>query len=151
MRAIPVPLESIAAMAALGTSERRFERVVNGAPVIERGRVVERYAKRYPNEPGVITGRARPVFGRDGVRYGINICNDANYPEGSISSRRPRRGVICYPLDNMLSPDIAARWHSRSGESAGAANGMPDPVCRRHRIACRVVGHGCMTIFPRMT
>jgi predicted amidohydrolase len=85
--------------------------------VIENGHVVGRYAKRHPNEPGVVAGTASPVFARGGVRYGINICNDANYPEvaGELAARGA--AVICYPLNNMLSPDTAEHWRKRSVEN----------------------------------
>lgn len=119
-RAILAPLAPVATTVILGSFERRADGVTNSAFVIERGRVVGRYAKRHPNEPGVVAGRASPVFERDGVRYGINICNDANHPDAARSLADQGARVICYPLDNMLSPDTAARWRSRSVENLRA-------------------------------
>ncbi|PTQ64225.1 putative amidohydrolase [Sphingomonas sp. PP-CE-3G-477] len=119
-RAILAALAPVATTVILGSFERRADGVTNSAFVIERGRVVGRYAKRHPNEPGVVAGRASPVFERDGVRYGINICNDANHPDAARSLADQGAAVICYPLDNMLSPDTAARWRSRSVENLRA-------------------------------
>ncbi len=119
-RAILAPLAPVATTLILGSFERRADGVTNSALVIERGRVLGRYAKRHPNEPGVVAGRTSPVFERDGVRYGINICNDANHPDAARSLADQGAAVICYPLDNMLPPDTAARWRSRSVENLRA-------------------------------
>jgi predicted amidohydrolase len=51
--------------------------LVVGAFVIEAGRVVGRYAKAHPNGPGVTAGSDFPTFRRTGVRYDVNICNEA--------------------------------------------------------------------------
>ena len=51
--------------------------LVVGAFVIEAGRVGGRYAKAHPNGPGVTAGSDFPTFRRTGVRYGVNICNEA--------------------------------------------------------------------------
>jgi 3-deoxy-D-arabino-heptulosonate 7-phosphate (DAHP) synthase class II len=45
--------------------------------VIEVGRVGGRYAKAHSNGPGVTAGSDFPTFRRTGVRYGVNICNEA--------------------------------------------------------------------------
>ncbi len=50
-RAILAPLAPVATTVILGSFERRADGVTNSAFVIERGRVVSRYAKRNPNEP----------------------------------------------------------------------------------------------------
>jgi predicted amidohydrolase len=54
--------------------------VFNRAIIIESGRVVGRYSKAHPNEPGVTAGSDFPTFLRSDVRYGVNICNDATIP-----------------------------------------------------------------------
>ncbi len=119
-RAILAPLAPVATTVILGSFERRADGVTNSAFVIERGRVVSRYAKRNPNEPGVVAGRASPVFERDGVRYGINICNGANHPDAARSLADQGARMICYLLDNMPPPDTTARWRSRSVENLRA-------------------------------
>lgn len=86
----------------------------NSAFVVEKGRICGRYAKAYPNEPGVVAGREFPTFVRSAVRYGINICNDANHPDaaGQVASRGA--DLILYPLNNMLPPATAERWREKS-------------------------------------
>ncbi|MCU6454419.1 carbon-nitrogen hydrolase family protein [Sphingomonas sp. A2-49] len=102
------------ATAIVGAFEQIGDRIVNSAIVVEAGQVVGRYAKAHPNEPGVSAGHACPTFVRSGVRYGLNICNDANYPEaaGRIADQGAR--LILYPLNNMLPPATAERWRDRS-------------------------------------
>lgn len=68
----------------------------------------------HTNEPGIVAGRATPVFDRDGVRYGVSISNDANYPETAQALADHGAAVICQPLDTMPSPGTAAGWHGRS-------------------------------------
>ena len=88
--------------------------VFNTGFVIARGRIVGRYRKARPNEPGVCAGADSPTFLTAGTRYGINICNDANHPD--VAQRMADRGaaVIVYPLNNLLRPDTAERWRARS-------------------------------------
>ena len=46
---------------------------------------------------------------------GINICNDANYSNAALNISRQRGArLLCYPLNNMLSPATANRWRHRS-------------------------------------
>jgi 5-aminopentanamidase len=98
----------------VGAFERQGAAVVNSALVIENGCVIGRYAKAYPNEPGVIAGTGFPIFERSGIRYGINICNDANYPDAAKRVADQRATLILYPLNNMLKRQIAGRWRQKS-------------------------------------
>lgn len=86
----------------------------NSAFVVERGRISGRYAKAYPNEPGVAAGREFPTFVRSAIRYGINICNDANHPDAAEQVARRGADLILYPLNNMLPPATAERWREKS-------------------------------------
>ena len=98
----------------IGAFDRVDTKVFNSAFVIERGKLVGRYAKAHPNEPGVAAGNSFPTFARSGVRYGVNICNDANHagPAQRIADQDAR--LILYPLNNMLPPDTAERWREKS-------------------------------------
>lgn len=88
--------------------------VFNSAFVIEAGQVVGRYAKAHPNEPGVTAGSDFPTFLRSGVRYGVNICNDANHPGAAQRIANQDARLILYPLNNMLRSETADRWRERS-------------------------------------
>ncbi|MCW1381977.1 carbon-nitrogen hydrolase family protein [Novosphingobium sp. KCTC 2891] len=88
--------------------------IFNSAIIIEAGRVVGRYAKAHPNEPGVIAGGDFPTFLRSGFRYGVNICNDANHPGPAQRIADQAARVILYPLNNMLPLATADRWREKS-------------------------------------
>ncbi len=98
----------------IGAFARDEDAIVNSAFVIEQGRVVGRYDKAHPNEPGVTAGSSFPVFRRDALRYGIAICNDANHAEPAQRLADGGAALILYPLNNMLPPSTADRWRSRS-------------------------------------
>ncbi len=98
----------------VGALELVHSHAFNSAFVVENGRIVGRYAKAYPNEPGVNAGVDFPTFVRSGVRYGINICNDANHADAADQVANQSADLILYPLNNMLRPDTAERWREKS-------------------------------------
>lgn len=98
----------------VGAFEWAPPHVFNSAFVVEEGRIAGRYAKAYPNEPGVTAGSDFPTFVRAAIRYGINICNDANHADGAEQIARQDADLILYPLNNMLPPATAERWREKS-------------------------------------
>ncbi len=72
-----------------------------------------RYAKAHPTEPGFTAGTEFPVFAAGGWRFGINICNDANFPDAALRISRQDPRLLCHPLNNMLAPTTAERWRER--------------------------------------
>ncbi|SFK11060.1 Predicted amidohydrolase [Sphingomonas sp. NFR04] len=98
----------------VGALEAVDGQVFNSAVVIEAGRIVGRYAKAHPNEDGVTPGTDFPVFARSDRRWGINICNDANFPDAAARLAEQGAGLILYPLNNLLRPETAARWREKS-------------------------------------
>jgi predicted amidohydrolase len=104
----------------LGTIERRDALLLNTALVIREGRPIGAYAKTRIYEPGFDAGSDYPVFERDGWRFGINICNDANFAEPALAVARQGARLICYPLNNMLRPKNAEKWRARSPANLSA-------------------------------
>lgn len=98
----------------VGAFELVGEQIFNNAIVVEAGQIVGRYAKAHPNEPGVTAGSAFPTFLRAGVRYGANICNDANHPGTAKRIAEQGANLILYPLNNMLPLSTADRWREKS-------------------------------------
>jgi predicted amidohydrolase len=98
----------------VGAFEIASKQVYNSAFVIEAGRIMGRYAKAFPNEPGVQAGTDFPIFLRSDIRYGINICNDANHAEPADQIARQDADLILYPLNNMLAPATAEHWREKS-------------------------------------
>lgn len=98
----------------VGTFDLVDGQVFNGAFVMEADQVVGRYAKAHPNEPGATAGSDFPTFLQSGVRYGMNIRNDANHPEAAQSTADQDARLIPYPLNNMLRSETADRWREKS-------------------------------------
>jgi predicted amidohydrolase len=101
----------------VGAFEVAATHIFNSAFVIEKGQISGRYAKVYPNEPGVMAGSDFPTFVRSGIRYGINICNDANHADAAEQIACQNAELIVYPLNNMLPSATAERWREKSLEN----------------------------------
>ena len=113
MRRLLADVARFSPVAVVGLFERREDGVRNVAVVISRGRIVGSYAKAHPNEEGVIEGAAFPVFDAAPRPFGINICNDANHPGAAQAIADGGGAVLCYPLCNMLRPEVAEDWRER--------------------------------------
>jgi len=113
-------LGGIRATVILGMIERRGDAFYNSALTIKGGVLTGVYSKAHPNEQGFEPGTQFPVFEAASWPFGVNICNDANFPEtaGRIANNGAR--LICYPLNNMLKPETAARWRGKSVENLRA-------------------------------
>jgi predicted amidohydrolase len=133
----------------VGTFELVDRQVFNSAIVIEAGRVAGRYAKAHPNEPGVAAGADFPTFLRSGVRYGVNICNDANHPDAAQRLADQHARLILYPLNNMLPVETAVRWRAKSlanlvdrARQTGCWVASSDVI----GAPCDVMSYGCTAI-----
>lgn len=133
----------------LGFAEQRADTLYNSAAVLRGGALLGVYAKTHPNEAGFSAGQDYPVFERGPWRYGVNICNDANFADAALRISAQGAHLLCYPLNNLLSPASADRWRDKS----------PDNLRRRALdtgcwvISSDVVGehggkisHGCSRI-----
>jgi 5-aminopentanamidase len=130
MRDLLDGFSAIKATAILGLFERRGDSIFNSAMVIESGRSAGIYAKAYPLEDGCSPGSQYPVWNKGKWRFGINICNDTNYPQAADQLTRQGANLICAPINNMLRPKKAEVWRVRSVECLRA--------CAR-RTGCWVV------------
>jgi predicted amidohydrolase len=130
MRELLEGLSGIRATAILGLFERRGDLIFNSAMVIESGRFAGIYAKAFPIEDGCSPGTEYPVWNNGKWRFGINICNDMNYPQAAEQLTRQGANLICAPNNNVLRPRKAEIWRVRSVENLQA--------CAR-RTGCWVV------------
>jgi predicted amidohydrolase len=84
----------------------------NTAIVVERSVLVGRYRKTHllRGEAIFTPGAESPVFEADGLRFGINICSDTNFPEaaGKVADAGTRM-IVC-PANNMLARTTAEAW-----------------------------------------
>lgn len=101
----------------VGLIERDEEKIYNTAVVIENGQLIGKYHKAHLNEEKYTAGKAYPVFIKKGVRYGINICNDANFPASAAELKNRGAEIIFYPLNNQLPIKVASEWKEKSREN----------------------------------
>jgi 5-aminopentanamidase len=109
-------LSSIQTTTVLGVIERRNAKLYNTAAVIQDGKLLGRYSKTHPNEKAFQAGDDYPVFDLAGWLFGINICNDGNFPEAARQLSLQGARLLCYPLNNMLEPHTAQEWRCRHVE-----------------------------------
>ena len=111
---------AIRATAILGLFERRGDSIFNSAMVIEGGRFAGVYAKAFPIEDGCSPGTEYPVWLSGKWKFGINICNDMNYPQAAEQLTQQGANLICAPHNVMLRPEKAEAWRLRSVENLQA-------------------------------
>jgi predicted amidohydrolase len=100
----------------LGLIEEKENRIYNTAIVIERGQVIGSYNKIHLNETKYTAGTTWPVFNKNGIIYGIHICNDSNHPESVAKLKAKGAEIIFFPLNNLLPIKIADEWKEKSQE-----------------------------------
>jgi predicted amidohydrolase len=103
----------------LGMVEARAGKLHNAAAVVRGGRVVGAYRKTFLTraERRVFkAGDAYPVFEVGGVRYGINICFDAQYPHAAAAVARQNARLLVLPAQNMMPREKAYEWRDRHNE-----------------------------------
>ena len=127
--AILARLAGIRQMLVLGMIERAGGAYYNTALVVSRGLILGRYRKRFltRGESVFTAGNAYPVFDRDGVRFGINICYDTQFPEAAAAVAASGARVLLVPAQNMMRRDRALWWqdqHNRIRAHRARETGM---------------------------
>ena len=103
--------------AIVGFLERDEERFFNTAGVIRAGELIGCYRKTHANEKALSPGTDVPIFEVGEMRFGINICNDANYPELALQTAAAGAQTLFYPLNNFLPRAIAETWRPKSPDN----------------------------------
>ncbi|MDB5469265.1 MAG: putative hydrolase [Caulobacter sp.] len=100
------------AMIVIGLIEADGRRLFNTAAVVHRGKVVGRYRKAHllDGERLFEAGTDCPVFEVDGLRFGINICNDTNFPQAARRVAEQGASLIVCPANNMMRREAAQVW-----------------------------------------
>lgn len=98
-----------------GLIETKDGRLFNTAVVVRGRRLLGRYRKTHllKAERFFDPGRARPVFEADGLRFGLNICYDTNFPEAARGVAEQGARLIVCPANNMLPTAAAEAWKDR--------------------------------------
>jgi predicted amidohydrolase len=111
-----------------GLIEEENGRHFNTAVVVNQGQLVGRYRKTrlMPGETVFDSGDAYPTFVLKGVRFGINICSDTQFPEPAARVAAQGARLLLVPAQNMMRRAAATRFkelHHR------LANGPGKPAC----------------------
>jgi predicted amidohydrolase len=90
-------------MIVLGLIEAEQGRLFNTAIVVHRGALVGRYRKAHllAGERIFDAGSDSPIFETEGLRFGINICYDTNFPEAARKVADLDASLIVCPANNM--------------------------------------------------
>ena len=90
-------------MIVMGLIELAQGRLFNTAIVVDRGAVIGRYRKLHllGGEHIFDAGGESNVFEVEGLRFGINICNDTNFPAAARKLANLGAALIVCPANNM--------------------------------------------------
>ena len=99
-------------MIALGLIEVEAGRLFNTAVVVDRGVLVGRYRKAHllGGERIFAAGDGSPVFEVAGLRFGINICYDTNFPQAARKVADSGASLIVCLANNMLPRKTAEAY-----------------------------------------
>jgi predicted amidohydrolase len=90
-------------MVVMGLIEVADGRLFNTAIVVDRGTFMGRYRKAHllGGEQIFDAGSDSPIFEIAGLRFGINICYDTNFPEAARKVADLGASLIVCPANNM--------------------------------------------------
>lgn len=105
-------LPATAPMTVFGLIEVDEDRLFNTAVVVHRRTLVGRYRKMHllGRERCFDAGRTPAVFDVEGLRFGINICYDTNFPSAARAAADLGASLIVCPANNMLKRQAAEKW-----------------------------------------
>lgn len=105
-------------MLVLGLIEIDENVLFNTAAVINHGRLVGAYRKThlFAGENIFRAGESYPIFNVDGLKFGINICYDTQFPEAAAAVVEQGADLILCPANNMLRRENAEKWKHRHNE-----------------------------------
>ncbi len=108
-------------MIVMGMIEARAGRLYNTAIVVQHGLLIGAYRKAHllGREQIFEAGNDSPVFEVAGLRFGINICYDMNFPEAARKVADLGASLIVGPANNMLSRATAQVWKDRHNTARG--------------------------------
>lgn len=114
----------------LGLIEKDGDGFYNTAVIIRRGKLLGKYRKTHLFEQNFQPGTQYPVFSSGGVKFGVNICYDARFPEGAKVLAEQGARVIFYPLNNRLPVEKAISYRNKH---------VPNLVERAKETGCWIV------------
>ncbi|MDQ0577264.1 carbon-nitrogen hydrolase family protein [Agromyces albus] len=105
-------LRDVSPTLVFGIIERDRQRILNTAVVVREGELLGAYRKTHltAGESLFDAGREYPTFDLRGVRFGINICHDANFSEPANRVAAGGADVLLLPAQNMMRRSNAELW-----------------------------------------
>ena len=105
----------------LGLIETEADRLFNTAVVLRDGVLLGRYRKAHllKGEQAFTPGDEAPIFEAAGLRFGINICYDTNFPEAAREVAKVGAKLIVCPANNMMPRATAERWKHEHNRARG--------------------------------
>ncbi|MFC3077169.1 carbon-nitrogen hydrolase family protein [Phenylobacterium terrae] len=106
----------------LGLIELEAGRLFNTAAVVRGGTLLGRYRKSHllGGERTFTPGDDCPAFEAAGVRFGVNICYDTNFPEAARKVADSGAALIVCPANNMMPRAAAEIWKHEHNRARGA-------------------------------
>jgi predicted amidohydrolase len=98
-----------------GVIEQFGSSCFNTAVVVSRGVLAGFYRKTYltAGETLFQPGTGYPTFDLRGLRYGLNICYDTNFPEAASAVASQGASLLLVPSQNMMNRQAAEAWRCR--------------------------------------
>ena len=109
-------LAGVRPVLVIGLIEIEDSKIYNTAVVVKEGQLIGAYrkVKLYGGESDVFEpGSDFPVFETEGLKFGINICYDLNFPECTEAVSRQGVDLLVCPCNNMMSRENAEKWKSK--------------------------------------
>jgi len=105
-------LKRIKPTLVFGVIEQDGQRYFNTAVVVTRGLLMGVYRKTHlvPGESLFHKGDTYPTFELRGVRFGINICYDTQFPEAAAPIAAQGAQLLLVPAQNMMRRAAAIYW-----------------------------------------
>lgn len=96
-------------MLVIGMLELDDGQLFNTAIVVQHGQFIGRYRKAHllGAERAFTAGTESPSFEVDGLRFGINICYDTNFPEAAQKVADTGASLLLCVANNMLRRETA--------------------------------------------
>jgi len=117
--AILKQLEHVKSALVFGAGEKKQGKYFNSAVVVNSGEIIGVYRKTHliePNESFFSPGEDYPIFEIKGLKYGINICYDAQFAEAAKAVAAQEARLLLLPAQNMLRRETAEYWKYRHNE-----------------------------------
>jgi len=108
-------------MLVVGMLELDNGQLFNTAIVVQHGALIGRYRKAHllGGERAFTTGTDSPSFEIDGLRFGINICYDTNFPEAAQRVAATGASLLLCVANNMLRRETAETFRHQHNAIRG--------------------------------